>query len=228
MKTFCDTQIIDSWKINVKPWIAAVRGNEIENRLLVTNGAIKETIIKREPKKVLDVGCGEGWLVRDLIKAGIDVLGIDAVSELIEYAHKEGGGRYQLVPYERLSYDVVKEKFDIVVCNFSLLGKESVSRLFEQVPFLLNQGGSFIIQTIHPVVGCGENKYESGWREGSWVGFSNEFSNPAPWYFRTIETWKTLFLDNGFKLCEILEPLNNKTKIPASLILIGAINDSCI
>ncbi|MCK4843241.1 MAG: hypothetical protein KAT04_15375, partial [Methylococcales bacterium] len=31
-----------------------------------------------------------GWLVRELMKVGINSLGIDAVPKLIEYAQKEG------------------------------------------------------------------------------------------------------------------------------------------
>ncbi len=221
MKNFSDQQIVNSWKKNVTPWVTAVCEGEIESRVLVTNTAIIDAVLKRQPKTVLDAGCGEGWLVRELGKAGINALGVDVVPELIEYAQKAGGGRFKSIAFEDLSNEVLKERFDVVVCNYSLLGYESVNNLFRQAPFLLNEGSSFIVQTIHPIAGCGEGKYEDGWREGSWAGFSDKFSDPAPWYFRTLETWKTLFLENGFKLSEILEPLNPKTKMPASVIFIG-------
>ena len=119
------------------------------------------------------------------------------------------------------SGNILREKFDAIVCNFSLLGKESVINVFRQAPTLLNDCGSLIVQTLHPVVGCGEGDYQDGWREGSWAGFSDKFCDPAPWYFRTLETWINLFLDNGFDICKILEPLNPKIKIPASIVFIG-------
>ncbi len=220
MKKFSDQKIIDSWGNNVQPWVVVVRTDEIESRLLVTNKAIIDAVLAQAPKTVLDVGCGEGWLVRELSKVGIKALGIDAVPKLIEYAQKEGGGKFKTITYEGLSSDVIEEKFDVIVCNFSLLGNESVNHLFKQAPSLLNEGGSLLVQTIHPLTESGE-QYKDGWREGSWVGFNHKFSDPAPWYFRTLETWETLFLNNGFKLSKMLEPLNKKTKVPASVIFVG-------
>ena len=71
MNIFSDQKIIDSWKSNALPWVIAVRTNEIESRLLVTNKAIIDAVLAQAPKTVLDVGCGEGWLIRELKKAGI-------------------------------------------------------------------------------------------------------------------------------------------------------------
>lgn len=221
MATHSDTNIIDSWLQNAKPWIAAIRNSEIESRSLITNEAIIKTILRKAPKTVLDIGCGEGWLARELNKSGINTLGIDVVPELVEAANKQGGGKFKLVSYEELTQSIVKGKFDVIVCNFSLLGHESVTNIFQQIPYMLNERGHFIIQTIHPVVGCGDFKYEDGWRKGSWAGFSDNFINPPPWYFRTLETWKALFQLNGFKLNETFEPLNPKTKNAASVIFVA-------
>jgi len=221
MKEFSDQKIIESWRTNVDPWVTAIRANEIESRCLVTNKAIIDVVVGENINSVLDVGCGEGWLVRELNKVGISSLGVDVVSEFIASAQQKGGGRFKTISYEKLSLSELGEKFDLVVCNFSLLGNESVTGLFKKIPFLLNSGGSFIVQTIHPVVGCGDFSYKDGWREGSWAGFSSDFSDPAPWYFRTMETWKNLFLSNGFKIREIIEPLNPKTQDAASVIIIG-------
>ncbi len=223
MQKFSDKIIISSWIKNVKPWITAIREEEIESRQLVTNKAIIDAVTEISPLTVLDVGCGEGWLVRELTRSGIKCLGIDAVPEFIKYAQNEGDGKYKLVSYEELSFDNVKEKFDILVCNFSLLGHKSVIHLFHEAPSLLNENGSILIQAIHPISACGERQYEDGWREGSWAAFSNEFSDPAPWYFRTLESWKALFMENGFLLKKTLVPLNPKTQNPASIIFVGEV-----
>jgi len=225
MKKYSDRHIIESWLKNARPWVKAIRENEIESRALVTNNAIIESILDKKPKTVLDIGCGEGWLARELNKSGIRTLGIDVAPELIEAANKEGGGLFKLLSYEDLAQGSVKEKFDVIVCNFSLLGDKSVINIFKTIPSLLNDNGHFIVQTLHPVVCCGDFKYEDSWREGSWTGFSDDFTNPAPWYFRTLETWKALFQCNGFTLNDILEPLNPKTKNAASIIFVGELAD---
>ncbi|OQK15557.1 methyltransferase type 12 [Methyloprofundus sedimenti] len=228
MPSYTDKNIVNSWLQNAKPWITAIRDNEIESRSLITNKAIIDTILQTSPKSVLDIGCGEGWLARELRKSGINILGIDIVPDLIEAAKKEGGGRFELVSYEDLAQGVIKEKFDTIVCNFSLFGDITVTNIFQYIPRMLNDNGYFIIQTIHPIEKCGDAKYEDGWRKGSWAGFSNEFSNPAPWYFRTLETWKALFHHSGLDLSDLIEPINPQTKTPASIIFIAklAVNKS--
>jgi len=218
MALFSDEQIIESWLLNAKPWIAAIDRNEIQSRSLITNSAIIDTILKKSPETVLDIGCGEGWLSRELARSKVYTHGIDVVPELISYAKEQGQGTFQLVSYEELSAESFKQKYDVIVCNFSLLGDQSVENVFKCIPHLLNKHGFFIVQTIHPVTACGDAGYECGWRKGSWKGFSQYFTNPAPWYFRTLESWKNLFEKNGLLVCETLEPFNPETNKYASII----------
>lgn len=221
MDKFSDNKIIDSWHKNAETWIAAVREGEIESRIQVTNQAIINTVLKRSPNTALDVGCGEGWLTRALEKAKVKTLGIDAVEELISQAQAFGVGRFRQLTYEQLSLTTLAQTFDVLVCNFSLIGHESVIHLFKQAPSLLNKKGAFIVQTVHPLVGCGSGDYQDGWREGSWDGFGDGFCDPAPWYFRTMESWRNLFVDNGFMLNEISEPMHPGSNVPVSVIFTG-------
>ncbi|MBA3466016.1 MAG: class I SAM-dependent methyltransferase, partial [Gemmatimonadaceae bacterium] len=89
---------------------------------------------------------------------------------------------------------------------------------------LLDRGGAFIVQTLHPVVAGGDLPYEDGWREGSWTGFSTEFTDPAPWYFRTLESWIRLFREGGLRVMELREPVHPVTRKPASVIFIAERN----
>jgi len=216
-----DKKIIDSWKKNTAPWISAISNHEIESRTLITNHAIVKAILEKRPQSVLDIGCGEGWLVRELVQSGIDTLGVDIIPDFINYAQQQKKGRFKCVSYEDFSYKLLQEKFEVLVCNFSLLGKESVENIFHQSVKLLNHGGSFIIQTIHPQMASEKDNYIDGWRQSSWTGFNSQFCDPPPWYFRTIESWKKLFSNNNFKLTEVREPINPLTQSPASILFIG-------
>jgi 2-polyprenyl-3-methyl-5-hydroxy-6-metoxy-1,4-benzoquinol methylase len=219
---FSDAKIIDSWHRNAIPWITAIREEQIDSRKLVTNSAIVEAVISRSPNSVLDIGCGEGWLAHRLSSEGIDrILGVDVVPELIAQAQACSNTHFQVLSYEDMSRGVISEKFDLAVSNFALLGKESVDNLFRIVPALLAKSGAFVVQTVHPVICCGDLPYIDGWREGSWAGFSSDFTDPAPWYFRTLESWVRLFTENGFSIEEIREPLNPKTQKAASIIFVG-------
>ncbi len=178
--------------------------------------------------RILDIGCGEGWLARALSDRGMSVTGVDAVPALIaQAAAMPCAGAAGSVAFHLQDYASIASRqwrggpFDAAVCNFSLLGRESVDSLIAALPYYLDDPGYLIIQTLHPVAACGEQPYQDGWREGSWLGFSSDFDNPAPWYFRTLETWEALMQRCGFDILECREPKAAGAVTPASVIWIG-------
>jgi 2-polyprenyl-3-methyl-5-hydroxy-6-metoxy-1,4-benzoquinol methylase len=221
--TSIEAHIVASWAANASAWTAAVRDRSIESRKLVTDQAIVDAIVSRHPSTVLDIGCGEGWLARAVAKQGIAVVGIDVIPDLIGQAQAAGGGTFKVFAYDELAAGSLGEKADVVVCNFSLLGNESVDEVLRAVPSLLNDGGALIVQTLHPVAACGPHAYVDGWREGSWVGFDPAFVDPAPWYFRTMESWLRLFDKHELRLLEQREPMHPATRLPASVIFIAQV-----
>jgi 2-polyprenyl-3-methyl-5-hydroxy-6-metoxy-1,4-benzoquinol methylase len=218
-----DARIVASWQKNAAPWADAIRNDQIESRRLVTNAAIVEAVLNRKPQSVLDIGCGEGWLARALTaaSAGIRVHGVDVVPALIEQAREQGGGDFRVASYEDIAAGKLQLRVDVAVANFSLIGEASVHGLIERAPALLNPGGYLIIQTLHPLVAGGDEPYKDGWRSGSWTGFSDDFTDPAPWYFRTIESWVALLSASGLHLAEIREPMHPGTLKPASIIFVA-------
>jgi 2-polyprenyl-3-methyl-5-hydroxy-6-metoxy-1,4-benzoquinol methylase len=213
-----DSKIIDSWKRNALPWMNAVRGGEIESRRLVTDQAILDAVQGCEPATVVDLGCGEGWLAQALQRNGISVTAVDVVPALVRAATEAGVIDGRAMSYEEIAAGRLKLSADVVVCNFSLLGKESVDGLLRSIPALLKPDGSLIVQTLHPLVACGDLPYIDDWRTGSWAGFGEAFSDAPPWYFRTLHTWLDLMWTSGLILREMREPLHPRTGKPASVI----------
>jgi SAM-dependent methyltransferase len=216
-----DKKIVDSWHKNTTPWVSAVREGEIESRLLVTNRAIVDVVRSLGPATGIDIGCGEGWLVRAL--DGIAMIGVDVVPGLVDAARQAGGGDFRTMSYEEIAQGRLNLALDVAICNFSLLGDEAVAGLFRAAPSFLRPGGAFVVQTMHPAVACGDAPYRDGWREGSWDGFNAGFTDPPPWYFRTLGSWVKLYADHGLQLRELHEPLHPRTGKPASLILVGSL-----
>jgi 2-polyprenyl-3-methyl-5-hydroxy-6-metoxy-1,4-benzoquinol methylase len=215
-----DARVVASWHANAPAWTRAVRAREIESRRLVTDAAIVAAVMRLEPTTALDLGCGEGWLTRALAERGVRTTGVDAVPALIEQARAAGGGDFAVVSYDDLAEGrVVTTTFDVVVANFSLIGGESVRRLLRRVPDWLEPRGAFIVQALHPVVACGDLEYSDGWRDGSWAGFSSDFTDPAPWYFRTVASWVRLLHDSALRVDRLEEPIHPITGKPASLII---------
>jgi 2-polyprenyl-3-methyl-5-hydroxy-6-metoxy-1,4-benzoquinol methylase len=217
-----DDRVLRSWSANVTSWTDAVRDRKIESRNLVTDDAVIGVVTELGPLTVLDLGCGEGWLARRLAENGAKVTGVDAIPGLIEQARSAGGGEFFTASYEEIASGGLDLKVDAVVANFSLIGKEAVDDVVRAVPRLLNPGGSFVVQTLHPHVATGDLPYVDGWREGTWAGFGPEFTDPAPWYFRTVATWISLVVGSGLKLTALREPIDPRSGRPASLILVGS------
>ncbi|HJU75071.1 MAG TPA: methyltransferase domain-containing protein [Gemmatimonadaceae bacterium] len=220
-----EAAIVDVWHKNATPWTEAIRENRIESRKLVTNGAIIDAVMSQGPRTALDIGCGEGWLARALAARGVRVIGVDVVPELVERARQFGepNADFRVASYEMIAAgDLDIPLVDVAIANFSLLGHESVDALIRRVPALVRPGGSFVVQTLHPVVACGDLPYADGWRAGSWTIPGAGFGDPAPWYFRTLETWFSLLSRNGLTLRELREPLHPTSQKPASVIFIAA------
>jgi 2-polyprenyl-3-methyl-5-hydroxy-6-metoxy-1,4-benzoquinol methylase len=217
-----EAQIIRSWNTNAKPWARAIQAGSIRSRQLVTDRAIVDAVSSVAPRRILDVGCGEGWLARRLSASGIQVTGVDAVTELIAEARRLGGGEFHVQAYDAIASGLWRSgPFDAAVCNFSLLGEESVDALIGALGGYLRETGYLIVQTLHPVAACGDNPYRDGWRPGNWSGFGSEFRDPAPWYFRTLESWISLLRRSGFELIECREPTAPDAAAPASVIFVG-------
>lgn len=225
---FSDKKILQSWHENAKEWVKVIDRAAIPSRELITNQAIIDAILAHSPTSVLDVGCGEGWLARVLAAKGIEVWGIDAVPELIAEAKNRSEGRQQFMTasYEDLDTETLPQKFDLVVCNFSLIGETATKTFIQKTGTLLNPGGHLLVQTLHPLVSCGEQSYIDSWRPGSWAGIDGNFKEAAPWYFRTTSSWVELFMQNGLALVSLKEPLNPATGKPASLILRGELTQN--
>ena len=216
-----ETQIVESWQVNARPWINAIAQKQIASRNRVTNQAICNVVTRLKPKMALDIGCGEGWLTRYLLARGINTVGIDGSYKLIQEARSYSKGEFYCLKYDRLAQKFVERYFDIAIANFSLFGESSVENLLKYIPTKLTSSGSLVIQTLHPKIACGNLPYRDGWRNGSWVGFSSDFTSAFPWYFRTVESWISLISRYGMNLTELIEPIDPATGKAASIIFIA-------
>lgn len=213
-------QIIESWIANADAWIATIENNDLESRVLVTNNAIIEAVTALQLTKILDIGCGEGWLCRALREKGIEAWGVDAVPQLIEKAIDKDGPYYHVATYDELASGshTLPAPFDAVVINFALLDKEGSEKIIRYLPQLLHLNGYVVMQTLYPSVLDAEE--ETGWKDGSWNGMKQQFVLPYQWYYRTTLDWQQLFESAGLKIVAIKEPLHPHTSKSASTIFI--------
>ena len=119
--------------------------------------------------RVLDVGCGSGWLSEYFARLGYEVKGIDISPSLIEMSRE----RVARVPYGvdhetplRCTFEVhdielapLTEKFDAIVCYDSLHHFEDESSVVRNVAEMLPIGGQlFILEGGRPEAGSASER----------------------------------------------------------------------
>lgn len=211
-------QLDHSWRVNAQAWARAVRERRIESRRLATDQALVDAVLAFRPARVLDLGCGEGWLGRALAKEGLAVLGVDASASLVELARAEGG-EFQCLTYDQLQANPCQfGRFDLVVCNFSLLD-EVLEPCLIALRQTLTEPGRLLIQTVHPWQARGREGYRDGWRQEDFAAFGGAFPAPMPWYFRTLASWSELLERSGYRIQRLREPAHPESGEPLSLLL---------
>jgi 2-polyprenyl-3-methyl-5-hydroxy-6-metoxy-1,4-benzoquinol methylase len=218
-----DGALRESWEVNAPAWVKSVRTGAIASRGAGTDAAVVDAVLARAPRRVLDVGCGEGWLARRLSESGVAVVGIDGSAPLIASAHEAGGGEYHVLSYEELTSDPGRAGggYDVAVLNFALLHRE-IEPLLRALSATLAPSGVLVIQTLHPWSGRGEQGYRDGWREESFAALGEGYERPMPWFFRTLESWVAALGGAGYRLVELREPRAPSSGAPLSLLLVAA------
>ena len=208
-------KLLHSWTANAEAWTSAVRDQKIESRRLATDAAIVNALLPLQPRTVLDLGCGEGWLTRALREQGIDATGVDASPELVRAA-QEGGGPFHAHTYAELNdLSILPGPFDAIAANFSLL-EERLHELLAALRARIAPGGALVVQTVHPAFVGGD--YVDGWRVETFAGMGGEWREPMPWYFRTLSSWAQAFADAGYAIANIDEPLHPREQRPLSIV----------
>ena len=213
-------RMIASWQSNAAAWTDAVRERRIASRRAGTDAAIVAAVLREPSAKIIDVGCGEGWLARELSRQGGDVVGIDASAALIEAARALGGARFETIDYDAIAGRAFElgAPFDVAVCNFSLLDAD-IAPVLRAIRELLQPRGRLLIQTVHPWTANGDQRYADGWREETFADFGGAFVASMPWYFRTLASWTETVAAAGFAIARCEEPTDPASGKPLSLLL---------
>lgn len=212
-----------SWDDNAGHWTEAVRSGAIRSRISGTDAAIVDAIERLRPAALLDLGCGEGWLVRWLARAlSRRAVGIDGSADLIRRAGAAyPGGDYRCIDYDALAAEpaLLGGPYDVIAANFALLS-ENIADLLRSL-LRAAPDGTLVIQTVHPCIAVGDGRYEDGWREESFAAFGSGMWTPMPWFFRTLGSWHRILLDAGWHLRSLHEPTDPGNGRPLSLLMIS-------
>ena len=223
---FDSDEAIRRWDLHARQIVAYMDPEEGDpHRIVLLNPALFELLPDVNGKRVLDAGCGEGYLCRKLAKLGALVTGVDYSREQLAIAGERTrdraalGIRYLHGNCEHL--DVLDDgSFDIVVSNMVLMDLSDHRAALEGFYRLLVGGGILVFSIAHPCFAApvhgwvrNENGAKLYWmtdhyfEEGAY-----EQSVPADsevgliLFHRTLSNYVRTLLQTGFVLLDVVEP----------------------
>jgi 2-polyprenyl-3-methyl-5-hydroxy-6-metoxy-1,4-benzoquinol methylase len=108
--------------------------------------------------KILDLGCATGTTAIQLMRRGMDIVGIDNNAQMIQSASRRNPepkthARFFLMDMSEMGKYFPKTSFDVVLCLGNTLAHldsiEKIETLIKTVNSILNPGGVFIFQLIN-------------------------------------------------------------------------------
>jgi 2-polyprenyl-3-methyl-5-hydroxy-6-metoxy-1,4-benzoquinol methylase len=146
------TAAASNWEANAKFWITIIRDRRDRYRTELTDAAVLGAIGDCAGLDVLDAGCGEGYLSRELAGRGAaSVLGVDRSAELIAAARD--AARAPGMAFTEGDADDLPApagSVDLVVANHLLNDLPDVAGPVAEFARVLRPGGRLVALMLHP------------------------------------------------------------------------------
>lgn len=210
--------------------IAELRADQIsKGKDLSFSYILVPTILKLSAQSdftaVLDIGCGTGFLTKQLALKAQRITGIDMSRKMIDLAWKscKGSKNVELVhsTIESFAANQKSPPFTLVVANMSLMNMIKLDRALRSTAKLLKPGGHFVFTITHPCFW----PFYSGYAVEDWFDYKKEIlietvfkisldaSDDGPKTIhahRPIERYLVSLLREGFIIDSICEPMPTK------------------
>ena len=177
--------------------------------------------------RLLDVGCGNGYLSRELASRGARVVGIDVAPRMIAHAERSEaerplGIRYRVLDAAALPADLEPASFDLATSCLALQDMADIPAALRGVYTLLRPGGRFVASITHPCTDtphrewergdggakrwlCIDRYFERGALQFEWTTWGDQpFTTEA--FHATLEDWFQWILEAGFLVGGVREP----------------------
>lgn len=148
-----DERVSDAYSKNAEFWITIIRDKLDPYQTQVTDPALLDLIGDCHGLEILDAGCGEGYLSRELIRRGAEhVDGVDTCAEFITAArsHPEQAPSTSFHLADVAALPLPDRSVDLVVANRLPNGIATPERRFLEFARVLRPSGRLIVLGMHP------------------------------------------------------------------------------
>jgi len=195
----------DAWTAVAPEWITWARAPGHDSYWRFHRDRFLD-LLPPAPLDVLDLGCGEGRLSRDLTARGYRTVGVDVSPPMIAAAREaDPGGRYEIA--DAGDTGLADASVDVVAAFMSMHDIEDMPGAVAEAARVLRPGGCLCIAIVHPLNSAGgfeslapdaafrlegpylkERTYvDEGSRDGLRMRFSS-FHRPLGTYFAALES----------------------------------------
>lgn len=178
--------------------------------------------LSRIGDKVLDIGCGEGYLTRLISSTKRRVSGCDISPEMISAAKNQSSSiSYWTQDIEKKDSNRKNLRFKLIVSNLVFTYLKDIDQSLKNTAAYLRSDGYLVIAIPHPCFYHQENyrwfmeEKNETYRIGKYLEektFVKEIANGVMTHYihRTLSSYIRIFIKNNFALVDILEPTPKK------------------
>ncbi|MHA7734616.1 class I SAM-dependent methyltransferase [Nitrosopumilus sp. S6] len=171
----------DEWAQNGRAELMEVEHGKNVSKFL-------NTISFDEPFTFLDVGCGNGWVVRKIAKENNckKAIGIDKSKKMIIQAKKKKDSKKEEFVHTDIESWKYKGKFNFIFSMETLYYSDSIEEALKKIYKLLKPGGQFF---------CGTDFYTDNKATARWADIMK-----IQMHWHSKKEWKEFFQNAGFQV----------------------------
>jgi len=206
-KFYDESDVFDTY-IDHRKW------NENPNKTI--ENPIFLELLKGINGNVLELGCGYGGIVNDLLKLGVDnYVGIDSSNKMIEYGNTLiEDSRVKLIQSNMESWEFGHSKYRWIISSLAFHYLENLKEILGLIHNGLESNGRLVFSVEHPIITSSidlpreqgkkrdwkvDQYFALGARKQNWLG------NHVIKYHRPIEEYWSILTNLGFRIEEIKE-----------------------
>ncbi|MFZ2658236.1 MAG: methyltransferase domain-containing protein [Victivallales bacterium] len=225
MHTDRNDDVIDFWNRVASDWDIQVGEEGDNNRQLNSDPVLWRFAGIIKGLKVLDAGCGTGYLSRKLHRKGAIVTGIDISYKMIEIAKKKSPGITCHVDSCSTLTKLEDNFFDLIIANYVLMDTPDLEATMKAFNRVLKPGGAAVVIFSHPCFPQGratvsEDRDTIGYNwdfpyfdrckrvDPPWGHFKSDFI----WFHRSLSDYWKAFKQAGFTVDDMEEPRITKDR----------------
>jgi SAM-dependent methyltransferase len=229
-----EREVAQDWDAKATDWDAQVGEDGDANRQQNSDPVLWRMLGPVRGRRVLDAGCGTGYLSRRLAREGASVTGVDLSAAMVALAERKAHERNLSIDHRVAStsslHGLEDASFDAVVSNYVLMDAPDLPGAAQAIARVLKPGGVAVSIFSHPCFPQAHFSRSSNERfnrydwpfdyfepqrrvDPAWRHFSGSFT----WFHRPLSHYTRVFRAAGLLIDEIDEPSGDGQQRPYSI-----------